>query len=77
MTELKWRSFLKSVSYRAICMISLSIVTYIITRDLSRMTYIVLVFQSIQIVIFYIHERIWSRINWGYDKGTLASAFDH
>ena len=72
MMELKWRSFLKSVSYRIICIISLSIVTYTITGDLWGMTYIVLVFQMIQIVLFYLHERIWSRIDWGYDERTLA-----
>jgi len=69
MMELKWRSIAKSVSYRIICIISLSIVTYLITGDVLSMTYIVVVFQSIQIVLFYLHERAWASIKWGYDAG--------
>ncbi|MGA1866356.1 MAG: DUF2061 domain-containing protein [Thermoplasmatota archaeon] len=68
MMEGKGRSIAKSISYRIICIISLSIVTYAITGDLLSMTYIVVVFQTIQIILFYLHERVWSRIKWGYAR---------
>ncbi|MBN1390544.1 MAG: DUF2061 domain-containing protein [Candidatus Thermoplasmatota archaeon] len=66
--EGKARSIAKSISYRIICIISLSIVTYAITGDPWTMTYIVVVFQTIQIILFYLHERIWSRVRWGYAR---------
>lgn len=65
MNERKMRSLVKSISYRIICIVSLSIVTYIITRDLMQMGLIVLIFQSIQTVLYYLHERVWNNVRWG------------
>ena len=66
MKETRKRSIAKAVSYRVICIIMLSIVTYLITGDLLQMTSIVIIFQSIQMIIYYLHERTWERIKWGY-----------
>ncbi|UCB59517.1 MAG: DUF2061 domain-containing protein [Thermoplasmatales archaeon] len=66
MNELRKRSIVKSISYRIICIITLAIVSYIITMDIIKMTSIVVVFQSIQMIIYYFHERIWNHVKWGY-----------
>ena len=58
MRELTKRSLAKSISYRIICIIILALVSYIITRNIIEMTSIVVVFQSIQIIVYYFHERI-------------------
>jgi len=60
------RSIAKAVSYRIICIIMLALITYLITGDLLQMTSIVVIFQSIQMVIYYFHERAWERVKWGY-----------
>lgn len=64
--ETRSRSFAKAVSYRIICIVMLAIVTYAVTGDIYEMTYIVVIFQSIQAVLYYVHERVWERIGWGY-----------
>ena len=66
MKETKKRSIAKAVSYRIICIIMLVIVTYAITGDITQMTSIVVIFQSIQMFLYYFHERIWERVKWGY-----------
>jgi len=66
------RSIFKSITYRIICIISLSIITYLITRDLQEMTVIVIVFQSLQILLYYLHERGWNMTKWGVEGGTGA-----
>ena len=66
MKEDRKRSIAKAISYRIICIISLAIVTYVFTGDLVQMTGIVVVFQSIQTVIYYLHERLWERTQWGH-----------
>jgi len=66
MDETRKRSIAKAVSYRVVCIIMLTLVTYLITGDLLQMASIVVVFQSIQMVIYYFHERAWKRIKWGY-----------
>ena len=65
MKEMRKRSIAKAASYRIICIIMLAIITYIIAGDILQMTSIVAIFQSIQMVIYYFHERAWERIKWG------------
>ena len=57
----KKRSILKSITYRLICIISLVTVTYIITGDVVESSLITIVFQAIQTVLYYLHERGWER----------------
>ena len=64
--EIIKRSIAKSISYRIICIIMLSLVSYIITKNVIEMTVIVIVFQSIQTIVYYLHERIWNQVKWGY-----------
>jgi len=61
------RSLTKAISYRIICIVMLAIVSYIFTGDLSQVTGIVVVFQGIQMVIYYFHERAWEKVKWGYN----------
>ncbi|EMR74032.1 putative membrane protein [Thermoplasmatales archaeon SCGC AB-539-N05] len=65
MREFRKRSIAKAISYRIICIIMLSLITYWITGDIFEMTSIVVVFQSIQMFVYYFHERLWERTNWG------------
>lgn len=55
----------KAISYRIICIIMLALVTYAIIGNIIEMTAIVVVFQSIQMVIYYFHERTWEKVKWG------------
>ena len=66
--ESRGRSVAKSISYRLICIAMLAIVTYAITADLVEMTLIVVVFQTIQSFVYYLHERAWERVDWGYQE---------
>jgi len=66
MKETRKRSIAKAVCYRIICVIVLAIITYLITGNITQMTAIVLIFQSIQMFIYYFHERVWEQIKWGY-----------
>jgi uncharacterized membrane protein len=68
MNEQKKRSILKSVSYRIICIISQTIVTYAFTHDILQVGAIVLVFQSVQTLLYYLHERAWNKVRWGAEK---------
>ncbi|HEQ79145.1 MAG TPA: DUF2061 domain-containing protein [Euryarchaeota archaeon] len=60
-SESRRKSLLKSITYRIICIISLLTVTYIITGDVVQSSFITVVFQAIQTVLYYLHERIWER----------------
>jgi uncharacterized membrane protein len=61
----KLRSLIKSATYRIIAFIVLLTITWYATGDLVQTTFISVTFQTIQIFLYYIHERLWERINWG------------
>jgi uncharacterized membrane protein len=60
LTESRKRSIAKSISYRIICVISLLIITWILTGDIYKATYITLIFQTLQTFLYYLHERAWA-----------------
>ena len=65
LNEMRKRSIAKAITYRIICISMLALVTYVVTRDIMKMTSIVVIFQSIQMIIYYFHERTWERVEWG------------
>ena len=65
MKDSKKRSIAKSISFRIISIIVLAIITYLITGNIVEMTYIVIVFQTIQTFAYYFHERLWEKTMWG------------
>jgi uncharacterized membrane protein len=61
--ESRKRSILKAISYRIVCIISMLAVTFLFTRNVNQSVYITIVFQSIQTLIYYLHERLWTRVS--------------
>ncbi len=51
----------------------LAIVAYFVTGAWEQVTFITLIYHGIQIVIYYLHERMWDRIPWGQVKHPLAA----
>jgi len=63
--ENKARSLIKSITYRAIAFTVLMIIIWYATGDLVKTTTISVTFQTIQIILYYIHERVWEKVGWG------------
>lgn len=64
--ETKSRSAAKSLSWRITAVLIALFVAYIFTRNLVIAGLITLFDAIISFMAYYIHERIWSRIKWGY-----------
>jgi uncharacterized membrane protein len=58
--ETKRRGLAKAVTYRVICIISLLVITWLLTRDVNQSIYITAVFQTFQTIVYYLHERAWA-----------------
>jgi uncharacterized membrane protein len=65
MLDNRLRSLAKSITYRIIAFIVLIIITWYVTGNLVQTTFISVTFQTIQLILYYIHERIWEKIGWG------------
>ena len=63
--ENKSRSLVKSLTYRVIAFIVLILITWYATDDFFQTTFISVTFQTIQLIIYYFHERLWEKIGWG------------
>ncbi|MCI0497011.1 MAG: DUF2061 domain-containing protein [Thermoplasmata archaeon] len=59
-SETRRRSALKAITYRVICVISLLSVTLLMTGDVVESISITVVFQTLQTLLYYLHERAWA-----------------
>ncbi|MBI2798076.1 DUF2061 domain-containing protein [Candidatus Saccharibacteria bacterium] len=64
-SETTGRSVVKSITYRICIIISIFIVSYVTTGKLDTTLQITGITTVTGIIIYFIHERVWSLIRWG------------
>ena len=62
------RSWMKAITWRVIAFFVLGAVSWAFTHNLQQTTWITVVYAAIQVVLYYFHERVWERLNWGRKK---------
>ena len=67
------RSWVKSITWRILGIVLLGIISYLITRDWKEMAVITAIFHGIRVVLYYVHERVWERVDWGRLTHPLAA----
>jgi len=50
----------------------LGAITWVITHSWREMSLITILFHSVRVVLYYLHERIWEKIHWGRIKHPLS-----
>ena len=65
MKETRKRSIAKSILWRIICIIVSVFVSFILTARWDVAVAIGTSYNIITMFLYYFHERIWNRINWG------------
>ena len=65
MKETQKRSIVKALTYRFWQSLNTFLISLVITGKLDMATAIVSIEVVVKIVIYFFHERIWSRIRWG------------
>ena len=66
--ETRLRSFLKTIIYRVVAVITIATLTWYFTGDMYAVTNIVIAYNVIVWSFYYIHERVWARVSWGKIK---------
>jgi uncharacterized membrane protein len=64
-SETHARSILKAVTYRVLIIISVFIIIYWQTGKLDTAAAITGITTITGTTIYYLHERVWSRVKWG------------
>ena len=70
--ETHTRAWIKSIVWRLMGIVILGAISFGITRSWREMSLITILFHSIRVVLYYLHERAWERINWGRIKHPLS-----
>jgi uncharacterized membrane protein len=65
MTVSKSRSFAKSITWRVIAIISTFVIGYIMSGSLAFAASLSVVSNLINFVLYYVHERVWLKVDWG------------
>ena len=63
------RSLVKAITFRALILCSDAILIFLITRRWDMTAGLVIVTNIASTTLYFIHERIWSRIGWGRAEG--------
>ncbi|MFQ6063950.1 MAG: DUF2061 domain-containing protein [Candidatus Bathyarchaeia archaeon] len=63
--DTRLRSLVKSATWRIVGILVLGAITWIVTDSWIQTTYITVAFNAVQILLYYFHERLWERTNWG------------
>ena len=64
-TEKHWRSFAKAISWRCTGTVDTIVVSFLITGSAGKAVSIGLVEFGTKTFLYYFHERMWNRIQWG------------
>lgn len=77
MKEKQWRSVLKSISWRLIGTLDTVILSWIISGRIT-IAFSRGIFELFtKMLLYYLHERLWGKINIGTDSGIQQSAKTH
>ncbi len=68
MKETRKRSILKSITWRFICIVVSILTSFVLTGKWDLAVAIGTVYNLITMILYYFHERIWNRVNWGCEK---------
>ena len=72
MIDSRKRSTIKSVSWRVFAIFLLSFIAYFVTDSFYQMTAVALLYNLVQLCVFWLHERLWNSITWGKTRGVFV-----
>ena len=65
-SEARARSFVKAVTWRLIATLTTIALLYAFTGEVQFSLEAGIVINVVKAAIYYLHERLWSRVRWGY-----------
>ena len=66
--ENRYRSIMKTISWRITGSIDTLIISYLITREIAWAISISLIEVFTKLILYYFHERIWNKLSFGRKK---------
>lgn len=66
------RAWVKSFLWRAIGIVILGLISWLVTDSWKEMSMITVLFHGIRVILYYFHERVWDKIEWGRTPHPLS-----
>ncbi|NPA89955.1 MAG: DUF2061 domain-containing protein [Chloroflexi bacterium] len=63
--DTKARSLTKAISWRVVAFLVLGAISYAFTGNWQETAFITVVYNVVQIFIYFLHERVWDLLTWG------------
>jgi uncharacterized membrane protein len=63
--ESRLRSLVKAFVYRSMATVGTGILIWLLTKDIKGTISITIIVQVFLIILYYLNERVWNKINWG------------
>ena len=67
MAETKKRSLLKTITWRITATLTVMILVFVFTGRIDFMLSIGIFDVIFKAVLYFVHERVWNKITWGYN----------
>lgn len=62
--ETNKRSIAKALTWRTLASFATFIISFTLTGDLAAATGIAMVQVVVNLILYYVHERIWNKVQW-------------
>lgn len=63
--ETKWRSLTKSVTFRALVIVSDLVLVYVLTNRADVTIAVTVLTNVASTILYFAHERVWNSLSWG------------
>lgn len=70
MSDTTSRSLVKAVSWRITASLATFIISFFVSSDLSVAGTIASIQLVVNFILYFIHERVWNRVEWGKSINT-------
>jgi adenylylsulfate kinase len=74
MRETKKRSLVKGISYRLQATVATSLLVYLIIGEIDLALQIGLADSVVKLAIYFFNERLWNKVDWGYETKTIKKS---
>ena len=68
MADPRKRSIAKTISWRVVATVATIVIVYAFTGEAALSFGVGVVEVAAKVVLYYGHERAWSRVEWGHDQ---------
>ena len=69
MIDGKERAIIKAITWRLVASAVLVTIAWLLVCDVETVGLVTLFYNIVQIVVYFMHERLWNYINWGRTQG--------